>query len=163
MHISSNAKIMTTTICYPHTTDLASDDYLVVGLATCFIKDDDGVHEVNVVEPIPSAALEAIVKGIPTSYKVATATTLGSVIPGEALHLPECFPSDAQFCDDFVFRATASARTYKARSIAQSHIPTGTTREDFNFSTERKRVLNSQRIVKTEDNVKQHEYTHKVL
>ncbi|MCU0548927.1 MAG: hypothetical protein MUC48_06220 [Leptolyngbya sp. Prado105] len=154
---------MTTTICYPDATDLSSDDYLVVGLATCFIKDDDGVHEVNVVEPIPSAALEAIVKGIPTSYQFATATTIGSVIPGGSLHLLECFPSDAQFCDDFAFRATASARTYKARPIAQSHIPTGAKREDFNFSTERKRVLNSQRIVKTEDNVKQHEYTHKVL
>ena len=52
-------------------TDLAADDYLVVGLATCFVKEDGEVHEVEVIEPIPSAALEAIVKGIPTSYKLA--------------------------------------------------------------------------------------------
>ncbi len=154
---------MTTTVTYPNTADLASDDYLVVGLATCFIKDDDGVHEVRVVEPIPSAALEAIVKGIPTSYQLATATTIGSVISAESLQLPENFPADVQFCDDFAFRATASARTYKAKNSAQSHIPAGTTRTDFNFSIDRKRVLNSQRIVKTEDNVKQHKYTHEVL
>ena len=154
---------MTTTVSYPNTTDLSSDDYLIVGLATCFIKDDDGVHEVRVVEPIPSAAIEAIVKGIPTSYELATATTIGSVIPGETLQLPENFPADVQFCDDFAFRATATARTYKAKISAQSHIPAGTTRSDFNFSIDRKRVLNSQRIVKTEDNVKQHKYTHEVL
>jgi len=94
---------------------------------------------------------------------LATATTIGSVISQESLQLPESFPTDVQFCDDFAFRATASARTYKAKSSAQSHIPAGTTRTDFNFSTERKRVLNSQRIVKTEDNVKQHKYTHEVL
>lgn len=154
---------MTQTISYPQTADLASDDYLVVGLATCFIKDDDGVHEVRVVEPIPSAALEAIVKGIPTSYQLATATTIGTVITDDSLHVPENFPADVQFCDDFAFRATSSARTYKAKTSAQSHIPAGTTRTDFNFSVDRKRVLNSQRIVKTEDNVKQHKYTHEVL
>ncbi|MBW4440994.1 MAG: hypothetical protein KME10_07140 [Plectolyngbya sp. WJT66-NPBG17] len=154
---------MTTTVTYPNTADLASDDYLVVGLATCFIKDDDGVHEVRVVEPIPSAALEAIVKGIPTSYQLATATTIGSVISDDSLQFPENFPDDVQFCDDFAYRATASARTYKAKSSAQSHIPAGTTRTDFNFSIDRKRVLNSQRIVKTEDNIKQHKYTHEVL
>ncbi|HTL88012.1 MAG TPA: hypothetical protein VL134_01335 [Leptolyngbya sp.] len=154
---------MTSTFSYPNATDLDREDYLVVGLATCFIKDDDGVHQVRVVEPIPSAALEAIVKGIPTSYELAAATTIGSVIAGESLQLPENFPTDVQFCDDFALRATATARTYKAKSSAQSHIPAGTTRSDFNFSVDRKRVLNSQRIVKTEDNVKQHKYTHEVL
>lgn len=154
---------MTATLSYPNTADLTSDDYLVLGLATCFIKDDDGVHEVNVIEPIPSAALEAIVKGIPTSYQFAMATTIGAVLPTETPQLPANFPADTQFCDDFAFRATAAARTYKAKSIAQTHINKGETRSDLNFSTERKRVLNSQRIVKTEDNVKQHEYTHKVL
>jgi hypothetical protein len=154
---------MTTAISYPNVSDLSSEDYLVLGLATCFIKDEDGVHEVQIVEPIPSAALEAIVKGIPTSYKQATATTLGAVVTAETLHLPADFPANAQFCDEFVDRATAAARTYKARSVAQSHIPAGTTRTDFNFSIDRKRVLNSQRIIRTEDNVKQHEYTHQVL
>lgn len=154
---------MTTAVSYPHVSDLSSEDYLVLGLATCFIKDEDGVHEVQVIEPIPSAALEAIVKGIPTSYQQAIATTLGAAMNGETPQLPADFPANAQFCDEFADRATAAARTYKARPVAQSHIPAGTLRNDFNFSIDRKRVLNSQRIIRTEDNVKQHEYTHKVL
>lgn len=144
-------------------TDLSADDYIVLGLATCFIKEDGEVHAVKIVEPIPSAALEAIVKGIPTSYEAAIATTLGAVWSHDTAHVPSEFPSDAQFCDGFADRLVAAARTYKARSVAQSLIPVGTIKRDFNFSTERKRVLNSQRIVKAEDNVKQHEYTHKVL
>jgi hypothetical protein len=154
---------MTTTFSYPNTSDLTPEEYLVLGLATCYIKEDGEVHEVKVIEPIPSAALEAIVKGIPTSYSMATATTIGTVLPSETPQIPSGFPSESQFCDDFSFRATAAARTYKARSQAQAHISVGTIRTDFNHSTERKRVLNSQRIVTNEDNVKQHEHTHKVL
>jgi hypothetical protein len=154
---------MTTVTSYPNAPDVSADDYLVIGLATCFIKEDGEVHQVPIVEPIPSAALEAIVKGIPTSYQMACGTTLGAVLPGEMPQLPGEFPANAQFGDEFVQRAIAAARTYKRRPSAQDIIPPGTTRNDFNYSVERKRVLNSQRIVKTEDNVKQHEYTHKVL
>lgn len=143
-------------------TDLSADDYIVLGLATCFIKEDGEVHAVQIVEPIPSAALEAIVKGIPTSYETAIATTIGAIWVNDAAQIPPEFPA-AQLCDGFSERLVSAARTYKARPVAQSHIPVGTAKSDFNFSTERKRVLNSQRIVKTEDNVKQHEYTHKVL
>jgi ribosomal 50S subunit-recycling heat shock protein len=88
---------------------------------------------------------------------------LGAVLVGEDPQLPADFPPQTQFCDDFVDRAIAAARTYKSRPVAQAHIPQGTTKTDFNFSTERKRVLNSERIIKTEDNVKQHAYTHQVL
>jgi hypothetical protein len=154
---------MTTASSYPHVSDVSADDYLVVGLATCFIKDEGEVHAVKVIEPIPSASLEALVKGIPTSYELACATTIGSVLLGETPQLPSEFPPETQFCDDFAARATAATRTYKSRPAAQTLIPAGTTKTDFNHSTERKRVLNSERIVKTEDNVKQHEYTHKVL
>jgi hypothetical protein len=154
---------MTTATPYSNAPDVSTDDYLVVGLATCFIKDDDGVHEVKIAEPIPSAALEAITKGIPTSYQLACGTTLGSVLVEESPQLPTDFPPETQFCDEFAFRAIAAARTYKSRPVAQTHIPQGTTRQDFNFSLERKRVLNSERIIKTEDNVKQHAYTHEVL
>lgn len=152
---------MTTT--YPNASDVTADDYVLLGLATCFIKADGEVCQVKVVEPIPSAALEAILKGIPTSYEQATATTLGAVLVGDTPQLPAGFPAETQFCDEFAFRATAAARTYKSRPEAQAHIPAGTTKTDFNFSTERKRVLNSDRIIKTEDNVKQHAYTHQVL
>lgn len=143
--------------------DVSADSYLVVGLATCFIKEDGEVHEVQVIEPIPSAALETILKGIPTSYALACSTTLGELLVGESLQKPSEFPSEAQFCDDFAERAIAAARSYQTRLEAQSHIPLGTTRNDFKFSTERKRVLNATRVVRKEDDVKQHEYTHQVL
>lgn len=154
---------MTTATSYSQAPDLSTDEYVVIGLATCFLKEDGKLHEVKILEPIPSAAIEAIVKGVPTSYQMVIATTLGSVLAGETLQKPTGFPEDAQFCDEFANRIFAAARTYKAKTAAQTHIPLGGTRQDFNYSTERKRVLNSQRIVKTEDNVKQHQYTHEVL
>ncbi|WP_416672762.1 hypothetical protein [Egbenema bharatensis] len=154
---------MTTAIVYPNAADLTADDYIAIGLATCFIKDDGEVHQVRIAEPIPSAALEAITKGIATSYELAYGTTLGAVLPNESPQLPAGFPPETQFCDDFAERLTAAARTYKKRPSAQEIIPIGSTKADFNFSTDRKRVLNSERIVKTEDNVKQHSYTHQVL
>lgn len=146
----------------PDTADLTTEDYVVLGLATCFLKEDGQLSEVKILEPIPSAALEAIVKGIPTSYQQAYATTLGAALSNPASSLPPDFAS-AQLCDDFQERAIAAARTYKRRVVAQEHIPGGSTRSDFKYSVERKRILNSQRLVTTEDNVKQHEYTHKVL
>jgi hypothetical protein len=36
-------------------------------------------------------------------------------------------------------------------------------RQDFNYSLDRKRVLNASKVVRTEDNVKQHSHTHQVL
>ncbi|AFZ24392.1 hypothetical protein Cylst_2156 [Cylindrospermum stagnale PCC 7417] len=154
---------MTTAISYPNASDLVADDYIVLGLATCFYKDDEGVHQIEVIEPIPSAALEAILKGIPTSYKLAYATTLGSVLDGDTLLLPEGFPESSQFGDEFVPRAFAAARTYKRRESAKTLIPLGATNTDLKYSTERKRVLNAARVVTKEDNVKQHSHTHKVL
>lgn len=154
---------MATATVYPNAPDLCADDYVAIGLATCFVKEEGEVLQVQVLEPIPSAALEAIVKGIPTSYQMAWGITLGSVLDGESPKMLPEFPTSAQFSDEFAFRAIAAARTYKIRPIAQSHIPLGTVRNDFTYSLERKRVLNSQRVVSTEDNVKQHEHTHKVL
>lgn len=143
--------------------DICSDDYLLLGLATCFVKEDGEVHEIKVIEPIPSAALEALLKGIPTSYQLACGTNVGAVITGEKLQKPANFPESAQFCEDFTQRAIAAARTYKSRPNTKSHIPLGSTYSDFQYSVERKRVLNSKRVVTKEDNVKQHAHTHKVL
>ncbi|MBD2626805.1 hypothetical protein [Trichormus variabilis] len=154
---------MTTAISYSNANDLTTDDYIVIGLATCFYKDDGEVHQIEVMEPIPSAALEAILKGIPTSYKLAYATTLGSILDGDTLVMPNGMPESAQFGDEFVLRAFSAARTYKRRQSAQLFIPVGATKTDFNYSTERKRVLNAARVVSKEDNVKQHSHTHKVL
>ncbi|MCZ2201015.1 hypothetical protein [Cylindrospermopsis raciborskii] len=154
---------MTTAISHPNGLDLRTDDYIVIGLATCFYKEDGEVHELEIIEPIPSAALEAIIKGIPTSYKLACATTLGSILDGENLLLPSGFPETAQFSEEFLQRTFSATRTYKRRESAQSLIPLGTTKSDFNYSTERKRVLNAARVVTKEDNIKQHSHTHKVL
>jgi hypothetical protein len=154
---------MATLISYSDAPDLEANDYIVIGLATCFIKEDGEVHQIEVIEPIPSAALEAILKGIPTSYKLAYATTLGNVFDGSNLIAPPGFPESAQFGDEFVLRAFSSARTYKRRESAQSLIALGTTFTELNYSTERKRVLNATRSVSKEDNIKQHSHTHKVL
>ena len=154
---------MTAATTYPNAPEISADDYIVVGLATCFIKDDGEIHEVQIIEPIPSAALEAILKGSPTSYQLACGKTMGEVLEGDSAKMPADFPASAQFCDDFGERTIAAARTYQRRPSAAEFIPTGTTYSEFNYSVERKRVLNSERIIRTEDNVKQHEYTHKVL
>lgn len=147
---------------YPSAPDLTTDDYIVLGLATCFVKEDGEVYQVEVIEPIPSAALEALVKGIPTSYKFACGTSLGSILSSEK-QIPSEFPENAQFSDEFEQRAFSAARTYKRRESAKSLIPEGTCYKDFQYSIDRKRVLNASRVVTKDDNVKQHPNTHKVL
>jgi hypothetical protein len=150
---------------YLNAPDLQPTDYIVLGLANCFVKEEGEVHQIKVAEPIPSAALEAILKQIPTSYELAYATELGQVLDenGKA-HIPtEIFVGTVQICDEFLNRAIAAARTYKVRPEAQKHILVGQTHTALNLSLEKKRVLNSDRVVKEEDNVKQHSHTHKVL
>lgn len=143
--------------------NISQDDYCLFGLATCFLREEGEVKEVQVVEPIPSAALEALLKGIPTSYKLACAKSLGEVFAGDTPQIPAEFPNDAHLCDNFFERTVAATRTYKSRPEAQVYVPLNTIKDDFNFSLEKKRVLNAVNQVSTEDNVKQHEYTHKVL
>lgn len=154
---------MTTATLLPNAADITAEDYCVFGLATCFLREDGEFHQVEVIEPIPSAALEAILKGIPTSYKFAIAKLVGEVIKGDNLEIPDDFPDHAQFCDDFLERVTAAVRTYKRRPEATSHIALGSRYQDLNYSLEKKRVLNATNVVKTEDNVKQHPHTHQVL
>ncbi|MGB3405654.1 MAG: hypothetical protein WBA77_23440 [Microcoleaceae cyanobacterium] len=154
---------MTTAPAYPTATDVAKEDYVVLGLATCFIKEDGEVEQVKVIEPIPSAALEALMKGIPTSYEFAYGTTVGAVLVEGTVKVPTEFPADAMLGEEFAQRVFSAARTFKKRTSAQEFIPVGTTFHEFNYSLERKRVLNSERVVSAEDNVKQHAYTHQVL
>ncbi len=143
--------------------DLSQDDYCILGLATCFVREDGEVNQVKIVEPIPSAALEAIIKGIPTSYELAKSMTLGEIFTADTVKIPTEFTSEASLCDRFDERVAAATRTYKSRPEATKHIPLGTTKRDFNYSVARKRVLNAANVVRTEDNVKQHDHTHKVL
>jgi hypothetical protein len=148
---------------FANTPDISPEDYCVFGLATCFFREDGEVRQIEVVEPIPSAAIEAILKGIPTSYQRACAKTLREIFTEDTPQIPSELSENAQFCTNFVERTIAATRTYKSRSQAQEYIPLGTFREDLNYSVDRKRVLNAVNVVNSEDNVKQHSHTHKVL
>lgn len=148
---------------YPNAEDLAPDNYVVLGLATCFLKQDGEVIPIEVIEPIPSAALAAILQGIPTSYHLACGTTLGEILNGENLQKPSIFPPEAEFSREFIQRLFAATRTYKQDDAVKIKIPVGSTYRDFQYSTERKRVLNAQRNISKTDNVKQHSHTHKTL
>ena len=59
----------------------------------------------------------------------------------------------------FAELVAATVRTYKTRTEAKSYIPVGTFRDNFNYSLERKRVLNAVNVVRKEDNVRQHSHT----
>jgi hypothetical protein len=142
---------------------IKADDYCLFGLATCFIREDGETKEIEVIEPIPSAALEALLKGIPTSYKLAVAKNVGDVINEDQLQKPTEFPAESQFSEDFVFRTFAATRTYKNNPSAKEHIAIGSCKTDLNYSLERKRVLNNIKIVSDDDNVKQHPHTHKQI
>lgn len=154
---------MTTATFLSQTPDLGADDYCVFGLATCFVREDGETIEVQVIEPIPSAALEAILKGIPTSYKFACAKPIGAFFAADTLQIPSEFPEGSQLCDEFLSRVVSASRTYKSRPEAKAHIALNTVYDELNYSVERKRVLNASRVVNKDDNVKQHAYTHQVL
>ncbi|OKH12483.1 hypothetical protein [[Limnothrix rosea] IAM M-220] len=154
---------MTTLQDFFSTTDLAATDYCVFGVATCFVREDGEVKAVEIMEPIPSAALEALLKGIPTSYTIACATTLGEVFQENKIMIPRVLGDRLQTPDDLIERTAAAARTYKRRPQAKEHIAVGAAYDKFNHSTEKKRVLNQDNVVNAEDNVKQHAHTHKVL
>ena len=155
---------MTNTI-FAQAADLSSEDYCVLGLATCFVRDEGEIEQLTILEPIPSAALEALIKGIPTSYQVACSKTLGEIFQDDTVKIPEDLATTEKInlCDRFAERVAAATRTYKSRPEAKKHLPLGTVKQDFNYSLDRKRVLNNSRAVSTEDNVKQHSHTHQVL
>jgi hypothetical protein len=146
-------------------TKLSDSDYVIVGLAHCFIKQDGDVVPVKILEPVPSAYFEALMKGVPTSYEVLYSMQLGELLKDEqpiVTNLP-VDPKDVQFCEDFAERSLAAARTYQDREDIQATVPHGQAFSDVNFSTEKKRILNAVHKVTTEDNVKQHQYTHMTL
>lgn len=154
---------MTTATIISNAPDITPNDYCVFGVATCFVKEDGQYQQVDIFEPIPSAAIEAILQGIPTSYRSIVATTIGEIIQGDRVQIPAELPSNAIVCQNFSERVTAAVRTYKNRPEAKDLIPVGTIKNDLNYSLDKKRVLNADNVVSTEDNVKQHSHTHKVL
>jgi hypothetical protein len=144
--------------------DPTAKDYVVVGIAHCFYKDSGELRTLRLLEPIPSATLETLVQQVPTSYAAVHALTLGEVVAeGGTLHRPSFMEPEVEFAADFAERAIAAARTYQARPDLQNCVALGGTLEPLNFSTEKKRILKGDRLVRDEDNVKQHAHTHRVL
>jgi hypothetical protein len=156
---------MTNGTVFAQASDLSPEDYCVLGIATCFVREEGEIQQLQVLEPIPSSALEALIKGVPTSYQLACSTTLGAIFQSDQVQIPQELQADEKvnLCDRFAERVAAATRTYKSRPQAKEIIPLGTTKQDFNYSLERKRVLNNSRVVSNDDNVKQHAHTHKVL
>jgi hypothetical protein len=72
---------MATATQFLNISDLTKDDYCVFGLAICFLKQEGELEKVAVLEPIPSAALEAIVKGIPTYARILSKGRLRPLAP----------------------------------------------------------------------------------
>ena len=159
----STTTLSTAESTFPQATDLAPDNYLFVGVATCFVKEDGEVREVTVIEPVPSSTSETLLAGVPTSYKTIYATTLGTVMTGGEPQRLAGLPADAQFCHDFAFRASSAARTFLRNPAYTERVAVGNSYDKLNYSTERKRVLNAKHVVSAEDNVKQHSHTHQVL
>ncbi|MBX2862514.1 MAG: hypothetical protein KTR27_03095 [Leptolyngbyaceae cyanobacterium MAG.088] len=144
---------------------LSGSDYVIVGLAHCFIKQDGDVVPVKILEPVPSAYFEALLKGVPTSYKALYGMHVGDLLKDDqpiVTNLP-VDTKDVQVCEDFVERALAAARTYREKADIQTTVPHGQVFADVNFSTEKKRILNVAHKVTADDNVKQHKYTHMTL
>jgi hypothetical protein len=142
----------------PLPADLSPQSYLLLGLAHCFWKEEGGLTELLIIEPIPTATLGPLLRGMATSYAVLRATTLGEATQV----MDEYFPT-AQPCSDFWERAIAASRTFQREPQAMTHLAVGQERRDLNFSLERKRVLNSRRSVRDSDNVRQHPHSHKQL
>ena len=144
-------------------TGLKETDYCVFGVATYFTRVDGDLKVVEIMEPIPSAALEALLKGIPTSYKLACAMTLGEVFCKDKVLPPRVLGDRLELPEDLLERTMAAAITYQRHPKATEHISLGSVYEKLNYSVDHKRILNQENIVRSEDNVKQHSHTHKTL
>jgi hypothetical protein len=162
IHSQSHPKFMTGNPPFPQAPDLLSDDYLALGIATCFQREAGELESIQILEPIPSAYLESLFQDVPTSYQCVVGTTVGAVFNSDQVAELSA-EHGAHLCDNFSDRVLAAARTYKSRPEAKTLVPAGSTSTNLNYSTEKKRVLNFKNVVRTEDNVRQHEYTHKQL
>jgi len=150
---------------YPNATDLTPDRYIVLGLATCFLQDDGELTEIESIEPVPSAAFDAIAQGVPTSYKRLSAFTLGSILPLETPDTPQKPDGfeTGEWSADFIERLAAAARTYGRDPRSADKLAIGKSWDGANYNLDRKRILNPKRRVKLTDNVKQHAHTHQTL
>jgi len=146
-------------------------DYLVVGVAACRRRNSEGkAEDIWVFEPIPATALEAMVRELKTSFVALMAVPYGDVLVDGDVLVPEAlWRPELQIGEDFVFRATAAARTFKAKPHLQLVpldvlcTPETATPLKLHYADELKRILGAKREISESDNVKQHSHTHKVL
>lgn len=87
------------------------DQYLVVGLAHCFERNDDGkLVDRLVIEPISANSLESMSHGAKTSY-----IHVYGVMLEDALRKGGALPAEFDagvFCDNYEIRCDAAARTW---------------------------------------------------
>ncbi|KAJ8901459.1 hypothetical protein NDN08_007305 [Rhodosorus marinus] len=133
------------------------EDYIALGIAVCYKERVRGeLEEVVVVEPLSSATLENISSmDVPTSYKKIMGIKLGEV-PEQVNDLPGSFIDGdrAVWGENFQERANAAARTFLRRPEAKL-LDLGEISTKIQFSTERKRILDSTWEPNFDDNVKQ--------
>lgn len=146
-------------------------EYVVLGIATCFQRDDEGrLTEVLVAEPVPAAELDCLAQGVrSTSYQVLYATTYAEIVQNEQPQLPpDVIPTGAIVGENFVRRVQAATRTYRAKPEFR-HIPLHEvctpTQGAFRLKhdPEPRRIVNAVQEVSDADNVKQHAHTHQTL
>jgi len=141
-----------------YASSLGKDQYLVIGLAHCFEKNEDGkLQDMMLLEPVNAPAMECMAVGARTSFKQVAGVTYGEALSRDVNAFPEEFRT-ARFCEKWAYRCEAAARTWM-RPHAQDNlmdlVPLGGQRGGFNFNLDDKRVMNMTNEVKDEDNIKQ--------
>lgn len=146
-------------------------EYVVLGVATCFKRNEDGrLDEIRVAEPVPAAELDCLHSASrTTSYQLLYGTTYAEIVQADRPTLPiDVVPAEAVPCNDFVERAQAATRSYRAKPDFK-HLSIGaiaspeSSEFPLKYSSEPKRVLDVAYEPSDDDNVKQHAYTHTKL
>jgi hypothetical protein len=153
------------------TNEVQGLEYVVLGVATCYQRDDEGrLQEMQVAEPVPAAELDCLFRGVrSTSYQLLYATTYAEIVQNDAPVLPsDIVPDGVVAAQDFVARVQAATRSYRVKPEFK-HVPlneTVTTESGaftLKHNPEPKRILDVNYEPSEADNVKQHAYTHAKL
>ena len=118
------------------------DSYVVLGLATCYLRQDGETTELQIIEPVPSAYLETLLTGVATSYSALYATTLAQALDHPKTGLAAGTTNVVHLCEDYTERLQATARSYVNRPSATELLKPETTFSELNFSLDSKRILN---------------------
>ena len=143
-------------------------EYLVLGIATCFKRNEAGrLEELLVAEPVPAAELDCLYSAARTSsYQLLYATTYAELVRDGAPVLPvDVVPANTVPGQAFVERARAAVRSYRTKPNFK-HLAVGDTVSpdsgpfSLKYSPEPKRILDVDYQPSDADNVKQHAHTH---